>query len=279
MTISRKMTSRKEHVDQAEKPWDNPMTTLRFWTGKRQTSPASLLGKTSDVVLNTHTLLLDWNQTHWCTYTWTDSKFKSDMLVLLQQTHWLLHVLSHQRHQCSLWLTWNALTHMKTPKYSNRKMSWCTLIPDTLGIFCYTRCTDDYWHQTHPCIVALNKLVVGQGVLRLRQKHICDRSVAALLFYRHLSVQNTILMWSVLFLLPGSSYLEPVPCFCPPFYLCQLLKTFLENLSLFKNLFFSPIALICIWCVCMCVQVSVYVRACVCVCAFMLYACKECVSA
>ena len=25
-----------------------------------------------------------------------------------------------------------------------------------------------------------------------------------------------------LFLLPGSSYLEPTPCFSPPFYLCQL---------------------------------------------------------
>ena len=29
-------------------------------------------------------------------------------------------------------------------------------------------------------------------------------------------------LWSALFLLPGSSYLEPTPCFCPPFYLCQL---------------------------------------------------------
>ena len=49
---------------------------------------------------------------------------------------------------------------------------------------------------------------------------------AALLFYRHPSVQNIILLnkvlWSAIFLLPGSSYLEPTPCFCPPFYLCQL---------------------------------------------------------
>ena len=49
---------------------------------------------------------------------------------------------------------------------------------------------------------------------------------AALLFYRHLSVQNTIIpnkvLWSALFLLPGSSYLEPAPCFCPPFYFCRL---------------------------------------------------------
>ena len=48
----------------------------------------------------------------------------------------------------------------------------------------------------------------------------------ALLFYRHPGVQNTILpnkvMWSALFLLTGSSYLEPTPCFCLPFYLCQL---------------------------------------------------------
>ena len=49
---------------------------------------------------------------------------------------------------------------------------------------------------------------------------------AAPLFYRHPSVQNTVLpnkvLWSALFLLPGSSYLELTPCFCPPFYLCQL---------------------------------------------------------
>ena len=49
---------------------------------------------------------------------------------------------------------------------------------------------------------------------------------AAPLFYGHPSVQNTILpnkvLWSALFLIPGSSYLEPTPCFCPPFYLCQL---------------------------------------------------------
>ena len=50
---------------------------------------------------------------------------------------------------------------------------------------------------------------------------------AAPLFYRHPSVQNTTILpnkvlWSALFLLPGSSCLEPTPCFCPPFYLCQL---------------------------------------------------------
>ena len=50
---------------------------------------------------------------------------------------------------------------------------------------------------------------------------------AAPIFYRHpANVQNTILpnkvLWSALFLLPGSSYLEPIPCFCPPFYLYQL---------------------------------------------------------
>ena len=48
---------------------------------------------------------------------------------------------------------------------------------------------------------------------------------AAPLFYRHLNVHNTILLnkiqWSALFLLPGSSYLEPTPCFCPSFCLCQ----------------------------------------------------------
>ena len=65
-------------------------------------------------------------------------------------------------------------------------------------------------------------------------------------FCRHPGVQNAILpnkvMWSACFLLPG--YLEPLPCFCPSFlcfFVCFLI--FLENLSLFKNLFFSPITL------------------------------------
>ena len=52
-----------------------------------------------------------------------------------------------------------------------------------------------------------------------------------------LTVQNTIVpnkvQWSALFLLPGSSYLEPTPCFCPSFCLCQFFRIFLENLSLF----------------------------------------------
>ena len=39
--------------------------------------------------------------------------------------------------------------------------------------------------------------------------------------FRIPSFRNKVL-WSALFLLPGSSYLEPAPCFCPPFYLCQL---------------------------------------------------------
>ena len=59
---------------------------------------------------------------------------------------------------------------------------------------------------------------------------------------QHSILPNNKVQWSALFLLPGSSYLEPTPCFCPPFYLCQLFQIFLENLSLFKNIFFSPIA-------------------------------------
>ena len=86
---------------------------------------------------------------------------------------------------------------------------------------------------------------------------------AAPLFYRHPPVQNTILphtvQWSAFFLLPGSSYLEPAPCLCPSFCICQFFQIFLENLSLFKTLFFSPIALIHnsvhVVCACVCVHV------------------------
>ena len=65
------------------------------------------------------------------------------------------------------------------------------------------------------------------------------------------------------FLSPGSSYLEPAPCFCPSCYLCQFFQIFLENLSLFKSLYFSPIALIydsvCV-CVCVCVSMCVCIH-------------------
>ena len=49
------------------------------------------------------------------------------------------------------------------------------------------------------------------------------------------------------FLLPSYSYssscLEPAPCFCPLCCLHQLFHICLENLCLFKTIFFSPIAL------------------------------------
>jgi len=60
--------------------------------------------------------------------------------------------------------------------------------------------------------------------------------------------------------LPGFSYLEPAPSFYPSIYLCQFSKIFLENLSLLKRLFFSPIALIYDF-VCACVRAGG--RACV----------------
>ena len=79
-------------------------------------------------------------------------------------------------------------------------------------------------HQVHcytPC--KCNKVGGGRGYTSLT----LHSFLAAPLFYRHPSVQNTILpnkvLWSALFLLPGSSYLEPTPCFCPPFCLCQLI--------------------------------------------------------
>ena len=57
-------------------------------------------------------------------------------------------------------------------------------------------------------------------------------------------------------------------------HLCSLsaLLNLLENLSLFKNLFFSLIALIHDWCVCVCLRASASVCVRACVCAFMFYA-------
>ena len=79
--------------------------------------------------------------------------------------------------------------------------------------------------------------------------------------------KNTILpnkvLWSALFLLSGSSYLVPAPCFCPSFYLHHFVQIFLENLSLLKSHFFSPIVL---------TYDSVCVCMCVCMCVFALYA-------
>ena len=66
---------------------------------------------------------------------------------------------------------------------------------------------------------------------------------AAPFFCRHLSVQNTMLLhkvkWLVLFLLPSSNNMEQAPCLYPSCILCQFFQIFLENLSLFKKFFFS----------------------------------------
>ena len=67
-----------------------------------------------------------------------------------------------------------------------------------------------------------------------------------------------------LFLLPDSSYLEPTPCFCPSFYPCRFFLIFLENLSLFENLFslsFSPPVPLPWY-----VPLSFCVRVCACMC-------------
>ena len=65
------------------------------------------------------------------------------------------------------------------------------------------------------------------------------------LLHTHPSVQNTILpnkvLWSALFLSPGSSYLEPTRCFRPSFYLCQFFQIFLDSLSLSKTLSSVPL--------------------------------------
>jgi len=60
------------------------------------------------------------------------------------------------------------------------------------------------------------------------------------------------------------------------YYLCQFFQILLENLSLLKKLFFSPMALICD-CVCVCVCVGcVCTRTCV-VCAHMCDSVSVCV--
>ena len=83
----------------------------------------------------------------------------------------------------------------------------------------------------------------------------------------HPNVQNTLLShkvkWSALFLLPRSNNMEQTPHFYPSRILCQFLQIFPENLSLFENLFFSPLALRCL-----CVKVCVCVWMCVCVCEY-----------
>ena len=56
------------------------------------------------------------------------------------------------------------------------------------------------------------------------------------IFCRHPSVQSTIL--SHKYIGQYSFYYQvPTPCFCPSCYLCQFFQIFLENHSLFKNLF------------------------------------------
>ena len=65
------------------------------------------------------------------------------------------------------------------------------------------------------------------------------------LLHKRPSVQNTILpnkvLWSALFLSPGSCYLEPAPCFRPSFCLCQFFQIFLDSLSLSKTLSSLPL--------------------------------------
>ena len=139
---------------------------------------------------------------------------------------------------------------------------------------------------THPGILQNKKVTLHQWHQQSKNKQKCPHfvpciNVAAVqesdLFCRHLSGQNPILpnkvQWSAL--LPGSSCLEPTPCFCPSFYIYQFFQVFLENLSLFKNPPFTPIAQR-YKCVCVCV--------CVCVCACCMHwivkTCtfKDCVS-
>ena len=62
-------------------------------------------------------------------------------------------------------------------------------------------------------------------------------------------------LWSVLFLVSGSSYLEPNPCFCLSFCLCQFFESSLKTFLFLKP--FSSVPLprdVCGWvCVCVCI--------------------------
>ena len=70
----------------------------------------------------------------------------------------------------------------------------------------------------------------GEGGRRCR-----DRSIVSDNVRRRISFLQNKVQWSALFLLPGSSYLESAPCFCPSFLPLSVL--FLK--SSFKTHFFS----------------------------------------
>ena len=72
---------------------------------------------------------------------------------------------------------------------------------------------------------------------------------AAPLFCRHASVQKIILPVVSALSLNRLHYVEPTPCFCHSTSVSSFKSSF-RNLSLFINLFFSPIALIydCMYC-------------------------------
>ena len=50
-----------------------------------------------------------------------------------------------------------------------------------------------------------------------------------------MAILPNYVQWSALFLLPGSNYLEPTPCFCPSFNLCHFFQLFQSHYSEIQN--------------------------------------------
>ena len=111
--------------------------------------------------------------------------------------------------------------------------------------------------------------IISQAPIYLRTSSLLHSFPAALLYYRHPSVQNTILpnkvQWSALFLLPGFSCLEPASCVC-----IRRVTSVSSFKSSLKTSFHPPPPFLQSHCHEIRVCVCVCVRACVRVCMYAL---------